>query len=233
MTKNYKTIKNLLLLGTLSIFCYSSASTMEVDSDKLVIKITSKRNPTQAGLESNETTFPIKQSYENDFLPKTEKQIFLPKDILDKEEDGSFKQSDSGLSVIECLAPTKKSAFGERYLPLEMIDYMIRFLDLSKDQNTLLTLSITNTKLHALVENMYTAANKHENHRPWQVSLPLTKSLPSTLYILNTRLRTILGLYANIRIDLSRDSDRIHFERLCSRFIINPLFNKLALNKIL
>ena len=108
--------------------------------------------------------------------------------------------------------------------PDETISKIIQYFDLKKDQNTLLALMTSCKTFFHFGNHEYSEANKAERHYPWQDNLSLN---PSTVYILNTRMLRILGLYNNIMCynNMAEDRDRIRFERLCDQFANTPLFS--------
>jgi hypothetical protein len=196
MKNNYKTINYLLLLGTLSFCWHSNTLAREMDFGGAKVNPDKLEKKTRAKRNNDEESL---STHDNGF---------------------PIKQSleDNSLSI------QKNLDFLAEGLPDDTIRHISHFFDFFKDRNALLALSTADTRLHALIENEYVKANENENHCPWQVMLFLPKSLPSTLYILNTRMRTILGLYVNIKNDWANNIDRVRFERLCSPFITTPLF---------
>ncbi|MGV8948082.1 MAG: hypothetical protein ACOH2E_01760 [Candidatus Paracaedibacter sp.] len=98
--KNYKTIKSLLLLSTLSICLHSNVSAREMDVDRATgdldnseRKTTSKRTTSQADLGEDENASSKKPRLERDPLFLTEKPTapksifkevaYFPDDVID------------------------------------------------------------------------------------------------------------------------------------------------------
>ena len=96
--------------------------------------------------------------------------------------------------------------------PDETISKILQYFDLKKDQNTLLALMTSCKTFFHFGNHEYSEANKAERHYPWQDSLSLN---PSTVYILNTRMLRILGLYNNIMCYTSREWKSCKLENFC------------------
>ncbi len=103
------------------------------------------------------------------------------------------------------------------HFPDELRAYFIGFMNL-KDPD--IAFHATNKAYHTLMESKYAELNRSLRHVQWHGS-DLTQR---NLYFFNTRYRTLLGLYANIKKGIVYKEDRTRFERLCTIIQEAPFF---------
>gem|GEM_PF-4871224 len=139
--------------------------------------------------------------------------------IEEESREGGMKRLASQVEVFD----KEKECYFKGLLN-DTISYLLEFFDLRKDQNALLAFMASCKTFHSFIMQRYSEANKDEHHYPWRDNLSLK---PSVVYILNTRLQTILGFYHNLKIDMTNSIDQIWFEKLCFQFLEkNSLFSK-------
>jgi hypothetical protein len=198
MKNNYKSIKALFLLGAISLSWQSSL-------------IANERN-----LEQIEEKGGFKRSYQ-------------PDDPSGSQGSATKKQRTGATETqIFPLMSLPDAIIPKISLPDAIIPKIFIFLSPRKDQNALFSLLSSCKMLNKLVKNRYAQANEAERHHPWKFDLCLENLLPSTLYIFNTRMQTILGLYANIIGNAGNRIDHIQFEKLCYPFV-GPFWEKIPL----
>lgn len=169
-------------------------------------------------------TSPYAAEKENDAMDVEKTQLASKRTRTEAGLDPEESQRASKRSSKQDESSNDRAVFPFLELTYNIQLRIIDLFDLKKDQNTLLSLMRSCKTFRDIVLARYEEANKSERHYPWQDNPSL---FSSTVYIMNNRMRTILGLYANIQYykNMADERDRIRFQRLCTQFLQKSLFS--------
>ncbi|AIK97205.1 F-box protein [Candidatus Odyssella acanthamoebae] len=206
----FNKIKTILLLSALFFYGQNNvwAQDNSLAAEKELPQVGCKRTADQVYLGAQE------ESYLQD-EPSVKKQC------INKDATSSKTSQENPVVSMQ----TEDDYFGPLrlgLLPNEILEEILNLFNIKEkgDRNALLSISAVCKGLRDIVLSIYNKGNKAEHHYPWQDHQTLS---PITLYIANSNLRTLLGLYVNIKENWAQEADRIRFARLCAQFGKGPL----------